>query len=83
MDSCDPEETQEDNKNCLSDITGVISKHIGVNFGKSSGNTNDSTFPLRLAKLCNMVSGSAIFKLHSLGSGFTNHILTGELYRLE
>ena len=61
----------------------VISKLIGVNFRKSPGNINYSTFSPEWTKLCNMHQEKEKFNLFSAGSGFTDQIFTGEVSRVD
>ena len=80
MDWWDPDKTQTDTKDYLSDATEVTSKLTGVKLRKLPGNINYSTFPPGWAKLCNIHRRGVKLKLFSLGSGFTGRVFTrGEL----
>ena len=72
-------ETLPGTKYCLSNITRLISKLIGVKFGNSSGDINDSTFHPGRSKLYNIHRRGEKYKLCSLDSGFTVDHLIGEL----
>ena len=76
---CNPDETLPGNKHCLSDITGVVSKFIGVTFRNSLGNINYSTFTSGWTKLCNILQWGWKSKSFKLGSVFTGQNFTGEL----
>ena len=67
MDFCDPDGILEDIKDCLSDITEIISKLIEVRSRKSLGNINYSKFPPGWTKLCNIHQG--VGKLNFLSEG--------------
>ena len=72
-------ETLPGTKYCLSNITRLISKLIGVKFRNSSGEINDSTFHPGWSKLYNIHRRGEKNKLCSLDSGFTVDHLIGEL----
>ena len=73
----------QDTKGCLSDITLVISKFIGVKFRNFLGNISNSTFPSWWTKLSDILWGGGKSKYFLPGSGFTGQIFTGNLSRVD
>ena len=79
QDCYDPDETLAEDKDCLSETTGVISKLIGAKFRKLPGNMNYSTLWSEETKLYNIRRGGRKIKLFSARSGFTGQIFIREL----